>query len=126
VARYLSEEWFGQVGAAPGDTGAEPSDATLVLQHIVTGGPGGEVSYHVRLSATGAEIVRGRASHPDVTFAEDYATAAAIASGTLTAPTALLAGHIRIGGDMSPLIAHQDVLAVGDPVPAAVRAETTY
>ncbi|MDQ1378383.1 MAG: hypothetical protein QOE15_2556, partial [Acidimicrobiaceae bacterium] len=33
---------------------------------------------------------------------------------------------IRVGGDMAALIAQQDHLAVNDPIPAAVRASTTY
>jgi hypothetical protein len=122
VANYLSEEWFEQIGATPGGG----TGATLVLQHTVTGTPYGEVCYHVRLGADAVEIVRGPARHADVTFAEDYATAAAIAQGAVEAPAALLAGDIRVGGDLAALIAHQDILAGHDPIPAAVRAETTY
>ncbi len=93
---------------------------------MVTDGPGGEVRYHVRIIDQTAAIVRGQAAHPDVTFAEDYVTASAIASGQLSAPAALLAGRIRVGGDMAALIAHQDILSIADPVPAAVRAATSY
>jgi hypothetical protein len=126
VANYLSPDWFERIGAAAGEEAAPLRHATLVLQHVVTGGPDGEVWYHVRLSPGAVEIVRGPALHPHVTFAEDYATAAAIARGTLSAPAALLAGRIRLGGDLSALLAHQDVLAAEDPIPAAIRAETTY
>jgi len=97
-----------------------------VLQHVISGAPGGEVCYHVRVYEDAVTIVRGRAAQPDATFSEDYATAAAIASGALNAPAALLAGQIRVGGDMAALIAHQGLLAAGDPIPAAVRAATTY
>jgi predicted lipid carrier protein YhbT len=123
VARYLSDEWFHQLGARVGGPAA-PAD--LVLQHLVTAGPEGDVDYHVRVASGAVTIWRGPASDPDVTFAEDYDTAAAIASGRLSAPAALLAGRIRVGGDMAALIAHQDHLAVNDPIPAAVRASTTY
>jgi len=131
VAPYLSDEWFEQLsqhlvlGPAPSGVEAPP---TLVLQHLVTGCPvpGGEIDYHVRVADHGIAIVRGRATDPDITFSEDYTAAAAIASGELSAPAALLAGRIRIGGDMAALIAHQGVLTRQDPVPAAVRAATTY
>jgi putative sterol carrier protein len=123
VARYLSDEWFDHLGALAGP--AAPA-ADLVLQHLVTAGPEGDVEYHVRVAEGTVTIFRGPASDPDVTFAEDYATAAAIAGGHLSAPAALLAGRIRVGGDMAALIARQDLLAAGDPVPAAVRAATTY
>jgi hypothetical protein len=124
VANFLSEEWFEQIGAARADGDGAP--VTLVLQHTVTGTPYGEVCYHVRLSPGRVEIVRGPAPAADVTFAEEYATAAAIAGGSLPAPAALLAGAIRVGGDLAALLAHQDVLAADDPIPASVRAETAY
>lgn len=123
VASFLSEEWFDQIGAAGREGDEEP--VTLVLQHTVTGTPRGEVCYHVRLSPGRVTVVPGPAPAPDVTFVEDYATAAAIAGGDRPASAALLAGDIRVGGDLAKLLAHQDVLAA-DPIPAPVRAETTY
>jgi putative sterol carrier protein len=126
VASYLSDQWFDEVGAMPAAPSQELADKDLVLQHVVTGGPEGDVCYHVRIAGQAVSIVRGPAEDPDVTFAEDYATAAAIAGGALGAPAALLAGRIRVGGDLSVLIAHQDRLIVDDPVPAAVRAGTTF
>jgi hypothetical protein len=125
VAGYLSDEWFEQLGATEVSAAGAPGE-TLVIQHVVTASPRGDVAYYVRVADHSVAIVRGRAEHPDVTFAEDYATAAAIAGGGLSAPAALLAGRIRVAGDMAALIAHQDLLAVHDPVPASVRAATTY
>jgi len=126
VASYLSDQWFDEVGATPAAPSSEPATEDLVLQHVVTGGPEGDVCYHVRIAEQVVIIVRGRADDPDVTFAEDYATAAAIAGGALSAPAALLAGRIRVGGDLAALIAHQDRLIVDDLVPAAVRTGTTF
>ncbi|MDQ6613586.1 MAG: SCP2 sterol-binding domain-containing protein [Actinomycetota bacterium] len=126
MANYLSDEWFEQLGATTVPADAALTGEDLILQHVVTGAPQGEVTYHVRISGGAVAIVRGPASQPDVTFAEDYATAAAVASGELRAPAALLAGRIRVGGNMATLIARHDDLAITDPVPAAVRAATTY
>jgi putative sterol carrier protein len=126
VASYLSEEWFDQLGAETVPAERAGTEGDVILEHLVTGGPEGDVRYHVRIAGGAITIVRGPATDPDVTFAEDYATAAAIASGELSAPAALLSGRIRVGGDMTTLINHRDVLAVDDPVPAAVRAATTY
>jgi len=128
VARYLSEEWFESLGAAP-SAPAEPADRpTLILQHVVTGGPAGDTRYHVRISGGRAVVVRGVATdaEPDATFTEDYATAAAIASGDLTTAAALLAGRIRVAGDMASLVSRQSEVVVADPVPPAVRAATSY
>lgn len=124
MASYLSPEWFEQVGALTGPPAL--AQTGLIVQHLVSGAPGGAVSYYLRLSEAGATIVAGRATRADVTFAEEYDTAIAVARGELTAPAALLAGRIRVGGDLAALVAHQDVLAFDDPVPATVRAETTF
>ncbi len=126
MASYLSDQWFDEVGARDASPVTAATEGDLVLQHLVSGGPQGTVSYHVRVGEGGAAIVRGQAASPDVTFAEDYATAAAIASGELSAPAALLAGRIRVGGDLAALIAGQGRLTVNDPVAPAVRAATTY
>lgn len=130
MARYLSEEWFRQLGAAEPDGQAEapvPAGRALVLQHVVTGAPEGDVCYHVRVVGGTATVAQGRARTPDVTFSEDYATAAAVARGQLSAPAALMAGRIRVRGDLATLMAHQDTLLAGaDPVPPAVRSTTTY
>ncbi len=126
MAGYLSDEWFAQLGAREGPAGGAPTGKVLVIQHVVTDSPLGDIAYYVGVANHAVAIVRGRAEHADVTFSEDYATAAAIAGGGLSAPAALLAGRIRVAGDMAALIAHQHLLAVNDPVPASVRAATTY
>ena len=129
MARYLSDEWFRQLGAAGFVDEVEapvPAGREIVLQHVVTGAPDGTICYHVRVTAGSATVARGRANAPDVTFSEDYATAAAVACGELSAPAALMAGRIRVRGDLATLMAHQDTLAVADSVPAAVRSTTTY
>lgn len=129
MARYLSDEWFRQLGGARPDDQLEAhvqADRAIVLQHVVTCAPEGDIYYHVRVSGGSATVARGQAKAPDVTFSEDYATAAAVASGELSAPAALMAGRIRVRGDLATLMAHQDTLARADPVPAAVRSTTTY
>jgi putative sterol carrier protein len=125
VVRFLSDAWFKDVAAAAGH--APPAgEPVAMLQQIVTGGPDGEIRYHVIVSGGHAVLTPGSADAPDATFTEDYATAAAIARGELTTQAALLAGHILVAGNMATLSARQDDLAGLDPVPAAVRADTTY
>jgi len=118
MARYLSDEWFELLGAGPAGPVAEPA---LVLQHVITGGPDGDTRYHVRVSGGRAVIVRGVATDPvpDATFTEDYRTAASIASGELTTAAALLAGRIRVAGDMASLVSRA---GVDRPAPAAAGA----
>jgi putative sterol carrier protein len=122
VARFLSEAWFDDVAAM-----APIGDRTsLTLQQVVTDAPEGEVRYYVRVSEGRAAIYVGEASQPDATFTEDYATAAAVARGELSVQAALLAGRIRVGGNMTTLSRYQEDLAGMDPIPAAVRAATSF
>ena len=122
MARFLSEAWFDDVAAmAPID-----DRTSLTLQQVVTDAPEGEVRYHVRVSEGRAAIYVGQAARPDATFTEDYATAAAVARGELSVQAALLAGRIRIGGNMATLSRYQEDLAGMDPIPAAVRATTSF
>jgi hypothetical protein len=122
VARYLSEAWFDEVTAAT-PSGA---DGGLCLQQVVTDTPDGEVRYHVRVRDGMAWVRAGQSERPDATFTGDYGTAAAVSRGELSVHAALLAGRVRIAGNMAVLSAHQDELVGIDPVPAAVRATTTY
>jgi hypothetical protein len=121
VARFLSDAWFDEVAEA-GAPGDRPG---LSLQQVVTGGPDGEVRYHVRVGQGSATIHRGQSPRPDVSFTEDYATAAAVARGELTVQVALLDGRIAVAGNFAALVARQEELA-SDPIPAAVRAATTF
>ena len=124
MARFLSEAWFNAIArsANPVDP-AEP--ARLTVQQVVTGTPDGEVRYTVSVGDRRATVQAGSASHVDVTFTEDYPTAVAIARGELTTQAALLAGRIRVTGNLAALARRQD-LASDDLVPTAVRTATTY
>jgi putative sterol carrier protein len=119
----LSDEWFDEVAAAAPPAPAAP---LLVLQQVVTGGPDGDVGYHVTIGEGRAVLARGPADAPDATFTEDYRTAVAVARGELTTQAALLAGQIVVGGNMAILSARQEDLAGIEPIPAAVRAATTF
>jgi putative sterol carrier protein len=124
VARFLSEAWFDAVISHTDqvDGANEPS---LMLQQIVTGTPDGEVRYGVRVAGQHVAVVRGHVKDPDVTFTEDYSTAAEIARGEVSAQAALLAGRIRVTGNLATLTTRPGA-AADDLIPPAVRAATTY
>ena len=88
--------------------------------------PDGEVRYHVIVDGTQSRIESGSAAQPDVTFTSDYPTAAAIARGELSTQAALMEGRIRVRGDMARMVERPPLLAGIDPLPASLRAETTY
>jgi putative sterol carrier protein len=124
VVRFLSEAWFRALAESTGPLRREALRG-ITVQQVVTGTPDGEVRYAISLSDERATVRPGQAGNPDVTFTEDYPTAAAIARGELTAQAALLAGRIRVAGNVAALMTRQD-LVYDDFVPPAVRAVTSY
>jgi len=129
VARYLSEEWFGEVGGALAETRpdvAAPPSVQLVLQQVVTGTPDGDVAYTLHIDDGRVSVHTGHDPHADVTITEDYATAVALHRGDVTLQEAFMEGRVKVAGNISALLAHHDMLATVDPLPAGTRAATTY
>ncbi len=127
--RYLSPEWFAAVQAAADRRGVGAPGVTgsaVTVQQVVTGGPDGDVTYHVVLSDGRVHVGSGEAPDPTVTFSQDYETAAAVAKGELSAQGAFMVGRIRVRGDLRVIVSNQDVLAGVEDVFADVRTQTQY
>jgi hypothetical protein len=128
MPRFLSPEWVEAVNRALAGPEAEEatSGPSMTVRHLVTGAPDGEVEYRLSVSPAGGQATLGPAGRADVTFSSDYATAAAISRGDLTAQRALADGHLRLSGDITALSRLAAALATLEPALAPVRAETTY
>ena len=133
MARFLSDEWFGEVNRlAP----TVPDDLDVIVEQHVAGGPGGDVAYQVRVA--GGRLTVGRVGRvgrvgaagppqdPDVVLLLDYATAAALGTGRLTAHDAFLTGRIRLRTGVSQLERAATALAALAPSLAALAGSTTY
>ncbi len=133
MARYLSEEWFTAAAAAlgpePDDEREDGSVDTLVVEQRVLDGIDGEgdpVVWHVVVAGEARSIHPGPHPSPTVAFSQDYATAAAVASGEVSAQEAFMTGRITMSGDTGALLAVAPALAgVGDAL-AAVREDTSF
>jgi len=125
MPRYLSDEWLRALDAAARSCSV---DGRITIEHVVTDGAddGGELRYHIVIAESRVRFVPGAATAPTVTFHEDRATAAAIASGALFAPAAFLSGRLSVGGDLNALMANAAAIAAVDAAIDAVRTETTY
>ena len=66
-------------------------------------------------------LVAGRADDATVTFHCDRATALDVHQGRTSAQAAFMAGHLRVGGDVGALLAHQELLAGLTDVLAPLR-----
>jgi hypothetical protein len=127
MARFLSPEWFEEVETASAQSSRSGSN-TLIIRQVVTGGPAGDVSYLVLVDDGHAQVTRTDKGdlHPDLTITTAWETAVGIAQGSLSAERALMDGRLRVAGDLSRLAAHRGRLAGLDPIPAEVRASTTF
>ena len=130
--KYLSPEWMAAAGralAADPALAAALGDLRLTIEQHVHDGPDGDVAWHVAVAGGRVALTPGpapAASPADLRFTTDYATAAAIAAGDLAAQRAFVEGRLRVGGDLSLLLAHHRALAAVDDALAPVRAEVTY
>ncbi len=108
MARFLSPEWFAEVAAVrAAPRRGRRTESPLVLEQVVRDAPDGEVRYRVVVTAGGAYIeppssLDSRAA-PDLTIACDWATATELAQGTLSAQAALMAGRLRVSGNLARL-----------------------
>jgi putative sterol carrier protein len=133
MPRYLSPEWLDAAQRAIDAsnsmrkaTAASEAAADFVVQHVVTGGGDGDLTYHVLAGADGVRIRRGEALDPTVVFTEDYGTAAAIGRGELSAQAAFMAGRIRVHGDLRRLVEQGDAFDEIEEALADLRSETSY
>ena len=124
MPRYLSAEWFALVATDPLE---EP--ALMVLEQVVSGTPGGPITYRVEVGANRARVVwpvPDGAAPADLRISTDWQTAVSLARGDLSTQRALMQGRLRIGGSPDRLPDATSALAGLDPIPAAIRETTTF
>jgi putative sterol carrier protein len=129
VPRYLSPEWLdaAQHALDASDALAQAGGKVqLTVQQVVTGGPDGDVTFHVAVDAGKVTLASGEAADPTVTFIQNWDTASAVGRGELSAQGAFMTGLIRVRGDLPKLVEYGDVFGGVDDVLAGLRADTTY
>lgn len=129
MVQYLSDEWMTEAGtalAASDSLKSATADADLMIQYEVAGAPGGKATYGVRFDHSAVALEPG--PHPDaqVKFELDYSSAAAIASGELSAQAAFMQGKLKLGGDVAVLIRQHALLdGLGDAL-GELRERTDF
>ena len=128
MARFLSPDWLAQMAAAAGESEALRDAASglhLSVRQVVRGGPDGDVDYTVRLAGGTVAVVPGDGAG-DLEVLSDYATAAAISQGRLSAAAAFASGRLKLGGRVGTLAGHAAVLTGLGDVFGSLRATTEY
>lgn len=133
VVAFLSDGWIEALdraaGANPGLRQAT-SNLAMVVEQEVTGVEGlagvdaERVTYHLCFDHGSVSVRAGHAPDATVRFSQDLATAVEIVRGIASAQRAFMSGRLRVGGDLTALLANAEVLAELDDVFAGVRAET--
>jgi hypothetical protein len=132
VVAFLSAEWLRALDAearqiAP-PAGLEPGQRVIVGQevHGVPGAAGGVVRYQLVVDGTGVRVEPDADEPAQLTFVCDYESAVALAQGETNAQAALMAGRLRLRGDVERFASARDaLLALGDMF-ARTRAATTF
>lgn len=150
MTRFLSPAWAGEFNAAlrgvavpgPGpDAGLAAADGHFTMVQEVRGSPEGDVRLTLRVDdgalhldlepldgpePAGAGADRPGRSPADVIIALSYEDAAAMSKGELTPADALGSGRVRVRGDLSVLVAAQQMLNAARESSQQVGVSTTY
>jgi hypothetical protein len=129
VSEFLSPEWLAalaEAAAADPLEGPEIAQLRLVVEQRVPDAPGGPVTYSIALADGRASVRIGDGGEPDVGLQADYATAAALHRGELSAQEAIGSGRLILHGSLDRVVAARRALAELDDRFAKLRTTTTY
>ena len=148
MARFLSRAWTDEfnrsledvVVPGPGsDAGLGAIEGRFTVVQEVRGTPDGDVSLILRVDdgslhlelAPMSEVDGGNRGQPeppdaDVTITVSYADAAAMSKGELSPAEALNTGRIRVHGDLSVLVAAQQMFEAARMTTQSLVSPTTY
>lgn len=129
TVRYLGLAWIRELTreVAESETLAELAhEHRIGVTQVVTGGPEGDVTYHLQVGDGAATFGAGAADPEDVRMQQEWSTAVAVATGALNAQEAFITGRILLFGDQQKLMSAQPVFAALDHVFAVVRERTRY
>lgn len=113
AVRFLTEEFMTEATAKLNDNDTFKSAITglsLDVQFVVTDVPdNGTVNYTLTIADGSAEMSLATIEDFDASITSTYETASSISRGELNTQMAFMTGKIKIGGNPSKLIMHQNV-----------------
>lgn len=128
MPRFLTEEWLERSRELAGAQPARPG-ASARIQHVVTGGPDGDVRYwwvieDGRLTGSGL----GELTDADATMTEPYADAVLIQRGELDLGAAFMQGRVKVSGNMARVMSLLPITSSADyrELLARIDAATDY
>ena len=129
VIRYLSLDWLDALttAVAADDTLQQLAGThSIGVTQVVTGGPEGDVTYHLQVGDGRATFGAGAALPEHVRMQQTWDTAVSVATGELNAQKAFIEGRILLTGDQQRMMASQPVFGALDAVFRTIRERTDY
>ncbi len=134
MARLYSSEWVDAFNAAVADLSVDTSTADSLVAssgrfsvtQTIADGPDGPLAVTLVVADGRCALELGAVGSPEVTVSLPYADAAALSRGDLDIARALGSGRIRVKGDLSVLVAAQELLAAAGERLGDLREATTY
>lgn len=111
--RFLSEQYMTDVTTAMSsreDIRRAAAGFTLGINYLVTDGPNGDFTYHIRVADGTATMALGELEEADALIRSSYGIAAGISRGEINNQMAVMTGKIKIKGAMTRLIKHTSLL----------------
>jgi putative sterol carrier protein len=127
MAKYLTQEWMDRAKELAQDFPETPG-ASVRMQQVVTGAPGGDVTYHTVIE-DGRTLVQALGEDPEgaeVVLTSSYDDAVKILQGELDASAAFMQGRVKVTGNMAKMMALLPVTAKPEykEIQDRLRAET--
>ena len=125
VVKFLTDEWVSALDHEASTQGSPIAD-TFVVEYRVQLEANESFVYQIRFDAEAVTVRTGAPSTPTVVLSTDRSTALGVATNTMSAQAAFMAGQLRLDGDAMAMVRNQDALATLDDIFAAVRTKTEY
>jgi putative sterol carrier protein len=127
MPKFLTQEWMDRARELAADFPETPG-ASVRLQQVVTGAPGGDVTYHTVIE-DGRTLVQALGEDPEgaeVTLTNSYEDAVQVLQGELDASAAFMQGRIKVTGNMAKMMALLPVTSTPEyrQLQERLRAET--
>lgn len=104
MSKYLTQEWLDETRAMAADQPERPG-ASVRMNYVVTGAPGGDIQYYWILeNGKLLESTLGSLEDGEVTLTTGWDDSVKIAKGELDMNAAFMQGKVKVTGNMAKLM----------------------
>ncbi|MEO5842525.1 MAG: SCP2 sterol-binding domain-containing protein [Acidimicrobiales bacterium] len=125
MVKFLTDEW---VSALDHEASAHrsPIAESFVVEYRVQLETDASFVYQIRFDTEGVTVSTGAPATATVVLSTDRVTAHGVATNTMSAQAAFMAGQLRLDGDTMAMVRNHDAFTSLDEIFEAVRTITEY